>query len=136
MEERIEIAEALLLRQLSDVRHSPIVDDAVAQMLLHKGAFGTAELAKACFVSSRQLERLFHEYIGMTPKKLCNLVRYQFVWNDVLQNPAFSVLDAVWRYGYTDQSHLMREFKRYHTMDIRTAREYAYHVGNIQYQQE
>lgn len=30
---------------------------------------------------SRQLERLFHEYIGMTPKKLGKLVRYQFLWN-------------------------------------------------------
>lgn len=136
LEERVEIAQALFFRQLSGMRHSSMVYDAVAQMLLHKGALPAEELAKACFISSRQLERLFHEYIGMTPKKLCNLVRYQFVWNDVLRNPAFRVMDAVWQYGYTDQSHLMREFKRYHTMDMRTARKYAYHVGNIQYLQE
>ena len=136
LEERIEITEALLLRKLSGMRHSPVIADAVAQMLWHKGAFSAAELAKVCYVSSRQLERLFHEYVGITPKKLCNLVRYQFVWNDVLRNPSFSVMDAVWQYGYTDQSHLMREFKRYHTMDIQTARKYAYHVGNIQYPQD
>lgn len=135
LEERMEIAEALLLQRLSGIRHSSLVYDAVAQMLLHKGALSTAELAKSCFISSRQLERLFHEYIGMTPKKLCNLVRYQFVWNDVLTNPAFHVMDAVWRYGYTDQSHLLREFKRYHTMDIQAARKYAYRVENIQYPQ-
>ena len=103
---------------------------------MHKGAIGVSELAKACFISGRQMERLFHEYIGITPKKLCNLIRYQFVWGDVLRNPAFSVMDAVWQYGYTDQSHLMREFKRYHTMDIQTARNYAHHVGNIQYPQD
>jgi len=133
LEERMEVVEALFLRQLSGMRHSSMIYDAVAQMLLHKGALSTAELAKECFISSRQLERLFHEYIGITPKKLCNLIRYQFVWNDILRDPAFCAMDAVWQYGYTDQSHLMREFKRYHTMDMQTARRYAYHVGNIQY---
>lgn len=138
LEERMEIAEALMLQRLSvsGMRYSSPVYDAVGQILRHKGAISAAELARACFISSRQLERLFHEYIGITPKKLCNLVRYQFVWNDVLRNPSFHIMDAVWQYGYTDQSHLMREFKRYHTMDIQTARSYAYDVGNIQYPKE
>lgn len=109
------------------------VQSAVALILLYKGALTTEQLAKECFISCRQLERLFHEYIGITPKKLANLVRYQSVWREVLENPAFQVQDAVWKYGYADQSHLMREFKRYHGMDMRTARKYAYHVGNIQY---
>lgn len=130
--ERALAAEALFLRQLSGIREHSAVQHAVAQILLHKGALNAAELSKECFISERQLERLFHEYIGITPKKLCNLVRYQFVWNDVLRNPFFKVQDAVWQYGYTDQSHLLREFKRYHSMDIQTARRNAYHVGNIQ----
>lgn len=133
LEERIKIAEALLLQRLSGAEEHPAVWRAISQILTHKGVIGAAELAKECFISDRQLERIFHEYIGITPKKLCNLVRYQSVWNDVLKNPAFRVQDAVWRYGYTDQSHLLREFKRYHAMDIQTARKYAYDVGNIQY---
>ena len=136
LEEWAEIAETLFLRQLSAARHPSVIYDAAAQILLHKGAISASALAKACFISDRQLERLFHEYIGITPKKLCNLVRYQFVWNDVLRNPSFHIMDAVWQYGYTDQSHLMREFKRYHTMDIQTARNYAYHVRNIKYLQD
>lgn len=133
LEERIKIVENLFLQRLSGAKEHPAVQRAIAQILLHKGAIDAAELAKDIFISDRQLERIFHEYIGITPKKLCNLVRYQSVWNDVLRNPVFQVQDAVWRYGYTDQSHLLREFKRYHTMDIQTARKYAYHVGNIQY---
>ena len=93
-----------------------------------------AELAKECFISSRQLERLFGEYIGITPKKLCSLVRYQCLWNEILRNPGFHIQDAVHKYRYTDQAHLMREFRRYHTMDIRSAKIYACgDVGNIQY---
>lgn len=136
LEERIKIVENLFLQRLSGAKEHTAVQRAITQILLHKGALNAAELAKDVFISDRQLERIFHEYIGITPKKLCNLVRYQSVWNDVLRNPAFQVQDAVWRYGYTDQSHLLREFKRYHMMDIQTARKYAYHVGNIQYPQD
>lgn len=133
MEERRGLAEELLLEKLFLARRNQVVDYAIGQILLQKGALSTESLATACFISSRQLERLFHEYIGITPKKLCNLVRYQCLWNEILRNPGFSVLDAVYRYGYTDQSHLMREFKRYHTMDIGNALRYAGHnVGNIQ----
>lgn len=34
----------------------------------------------------------------------------QCLWNEVLRNPGLRILDAVEWYGYTDQSHLMREF--------------------------
>lgn len=134
LEERIVLAEEFLSRQLYQLRQNDIVYNAVAQIILQKGALSAAQLAKECFVSSRQMERLFQEYIGITPKKLCNLIRYQYLWNEILRNPRFCVMDAVHRYGYADQSHLLREFKRYHTMDIRKAKMYAYqNVGNIQY---
>ncbi len=134
LEERRGIVEDFFSRQLSQARHNEIIDGAVRQVIIQKGGVCASELAKACFVSSRQLERLFHEYIGITPKKLCNLVRYQCLWNGILRNPRLSIQDAVYQYGYTDQSHLIREFKRYHTMDIAKARRYAYqNVGNIQY---
>lgn len=94
---------------------------------------GIANLAKESFVSTRQLERLFHEYVGITPKKLSNLIRYQFLWRDILCEPDFDALSAVHKFGYTDQSHLLREFKRYHSMDIHNARIIAFKdVGNIQ----
>lgn len=76
---------------------------------------------------------LFHEYVGITPKKLSNLIRYQFLWRDILWEPDFDVFNAVHKYGYTDQSHLLREFKRYHSMDIHEARTIALKdVENIQ----
>ncbi len=131
--ERVRAAETLLRAQMSRLRRSTAVDQALRQILLREGNRQAAELARDCFVSGRQLERLFHDYIGITPKKLCNLVRYQFLWNEIVRNPNFRIADAVHRYGYTDQSHLMREFKRYHGMDIEAARAYAFdYVGNIQ----
>lgn len=81
--------------------------------------------ARENFISSRQMERLFCEHIGITPKKLSNLVRYQCLWRDIVSQNRFNITDAVHKYGYTDVPHLMREFKRYHSMNIRDAREMA-----------
>lgn len=131
LEERGRAVEAILLDRLFEIRQNSIINSSVEQIMLQRGTQSVTELASECFVSSRQLERLFHEYIGITPKKLCSIVRYQYLWNEILTNPKFRILDAVCKYGYTDQSHLMREFKRYHTMDIRTAKLYAYqHIDN------
>lgn len=133
LQEKISFTEHVSLKRLSDVRENMVVNDTIQNILINKGSLDIAKLAKESFVSTRQLERLFHEYIGITPKKLSNLIRYQFLWRDVLYEPDFDVLSAVQKFGYTDQSHLLREFKRYHSMNIHKARIVAFEdVGNIQ----
>lgn len=136
LEERIKTAETMFVRKLPGIKQHSVIDKAVHHIIRNKGRQSAVELAGECFVSSRQLQRLFHEYIGITPKKLSNLIRYQYLWNEIITDTQFDVQDAVHRYGFTDQSHLLREFKRYHTMDIQTAKNYAHKdVQNIQYQQ-
>lgn len=131
--EKVSFAERLLLEKLQSARENQTVRCAVNAMLGHKGSLDVVKLAKETFVSSRQLERLFREYVGITPKKLSNLIRYQFLWRDILYEPDFEVLNAVHQYGYTDQSHLLHAFKRFHSMDISSAKRLAYkHVENIQ----
>lgn len=133
LQEKVAFTEQVLLKRLSNVRENAVVNDAIQNVLIYKGALDVSTLAKESFVSTRQLERLFHEYIGITPKKLSNLIRYQFLWRDILCEPDFNVLSAVHKLGYTDQSHLLREFRRYHSMDMHKARMIAFKdVGNIQ----
>lgn len=60
-------------------------------------------------ISSRQLRRLFAEYIGGTPKAFSNVVRFQQILQsspEVLKNRLY--LDA----GYYDQAHFIKAFKR------------------------
>lgn len=133
IQEKAFFVEKILQKRLSDVREKAVVNDTIQNILLHKGSLDVSNLAKESFVSTRQLERLFHEYVGITPKKLSNLIRYQFLWRDIVYEPDFDLLSAVYKYGYTDQSHLLREFKRYHSMDIHKAKIIAFKdVGNIQ----
>lgn len=131
--EKASFVEQLLLKRLFDVKENVIVDNTIKNILVNKGFLEISELARESFISTRQLERLFKEYVGITPKKLSNLIRYQFLWRDILFEPNFEVLNAVHKYRYTDQSHLLHEFKRYHSMDIHKARVVAFKdVENIQ----
>ncbi len=132
-QEKCSYVESLLMQKIQDTRKNEIVNYTINNLLLNKGVQEVSHLAKEAFVSGRQLERLFQEYVGITPKKLSNLIRYQFLWRDILCERDFHISNAVYKYGYTDQSHLLHEFKRYHTMDIRSARKMALqNVGNIQ----
>lgn len=133
IEEFIQVAEAVLLKHYHEKHENPLVSEAVATILMRKGNLRAGELSKEIHISSRQLERLFREYVGVTPKNLALLVRYQYLWNDILYAPKFDVSDAVYKYGYTDQAHLLHEFKKFHSMNITEAKRYAMKdVGNIQ----
>lgn len=122
----IRLTESLLLKKLEIARSNKLVDGVMNDILLYQGSLEIQQLSKENFISSRQMERLFHEYIGMAPKKLSNLVRYQNLWRDIVSQSNFDIASAVSKYGYTDSPHMMREFKRYHSMNIREAREMAY----------
>ncbi len=121
----VRLTEFLLLKRLETARSNELVDGVMNDILLHQGVLGINQLSKENFISSRQMERLFCEYIGMSPKKLSNLVRYQYLWKDIVSQSNFDMASAVFKYGYTDLSHMMREFRRYHSMNIRAAKELA-----------
>lgn len=133
LKDRVRIAEEVLLRMLGNRFYNPLVVEAVGEILKRKGNLKALELSREMHVSERQLERVFKEYIGISPKQLSSLVRYQYLWKDICVNPNFRILDEVYRYGYTDQAHLLHDFKRFHTMSLSEAKEYAFSdVGFLQ----
>lgn len=125
LNERVKIAEKILLDELNTKRFNHNLETALFCIFRNKGNIKTTTLADEVFISSRQLERLFNDYIGVSPKQLTSLVRYQKIWNDILFNKHFNVADAVHLYGYTDQSHLLHDFKKYHTLLPSEAKRYA-----------
>lgn len=125
LSERISIAENFLLHHMHPERSSALVQNAIYEMLSHRGNLRTDSLSLTLHVSTRQIERRFQEETGLSPKQLATLIRYQYLWEGLLQRRFRSLADAALELGYTDQSHLSREFKRYHTLTIREALQYA-----------
>lgn len=118
--ERKSIAEKFLLRRLNAKRENFDIMNSLYFIINNNGNAGVAELSDYCVMSKRQLERKFVENTGVSPKQMINLIRYQLLWQDCLKEN-FNIQDAVEKFGYYDQSHLIREFRKYHGMSINTA---------------
>lgn len=119
--DKIRAAEPVLLTILTTSRADPDVLCAVHHMLRTSGRVRMREAASALALSPRQLERRFDACMGLSPKAMSSLLRYQLLWQDMLLSPRFDALDAVARYGYADQAHLLHDFRRRHLMSPREA---------------
>lgn len=132
MQQFIMYVELILLKHLNEKHRNEIVMQSVGDILVHKGNISICDLKSTAYVSDRQLERLFKEYIGVSPKQFASMIRYQYLWNDIVFRKECSSMDMVYKYGYTDQAHMLHDFRKYHGMSISDACKNAYDVGNLQ----
>ncbi len=72
---------------------------------------GVAQVCDSLGLSNRHLVKQFRESVGLTPKTLGRIARFQGVIADCQgrQDVAWSRLAM--RHGYADQAHLIREFR-------------------------
>ena len=81
-----------------------------------RGANGTmpvSKVAAAAHATVRTLERNFKQSSGYTVKDVSALMRFEQVRNRLWHHPDSNLAGLAYELGYTDQSHLSREFKRY-----------------------
>ena len=76
------------------------------------GRVSVDQLANDAGISSRQLERRFLREIGLGPKLLGRIIRFQQVFRAVEQCDAAWAAVAI-ECGYYDQAHLIRDFHQF-----------------------
>jgi AraC-like DNA-binding protein len=109
---RATIERFLLARARPERAARRGVDAAVALILGGRGAVSIAEVAGRIGKSRRQLERAFSEAVGVSPKTLARLARFQNVLRRSGRGrPRWAQLAA--ECGYADQAHLIREFQEF-----------------------
>jgi len=87
---------------------------AAARMLhLQKGQFRVTELAERCGLSSRQLQRQFRDVVGVSPKALARLIRFEEIRKRLMFDPDRSLTDLAHEFEYTDQAHFIRDFREF-----------------------
>jgi transcriptional regulator GlxA family with amidase domain len=80
-------------------------------MTLGDGRARPEGIARAVGISRRQLGRLFQERIGIAPKSLGRLGRFQRVLRALDGDPRVSLAETAARAGYFDQAHMSRDFR-------------------------
>jgi AraC-like DNA-binding protein len=108
----ISISNRILINQIKERFVDPNFMNALYHILKSKGNIRIDTLADRCFIGKRQLERLFRIRMDLSPKQFTNLIRYQNAWRGILRSR--DINELVLQLGYSDQSHLLREFKSYH----------------------
>lgn len=74
----------------------------------------SAIMAKTNY-SYSTLERYFKKETGLTPKKYQSLQRYKYAVEEIYSTQNIDWMHYVNKYGYYDQSHFIKEIKRYTT---------------------
>jgi AraC-like DNA-binding protein len=107
---RLDVVEAGLLRALADVPDpDPAVSWAWRMLRDRHGAVAVGDLAAEIGWSRRHFTNRFRAGIGLAPKVAARVLRFQRASRLLATGvPAASVAA---RCGYTDQSHLVREFR-------------------------
>ncbi|WP_238430215.1 helix-turn-helix domain-containing protein [Chitinophaga agri] len=77
------------------------------------GTTPVSRIAEAAHATVRTLERKFKQSSGHTIKDVSGLIRFEQVRNRLWLYPDENIAGLAHELGYTDQSHLSREFKRY-----------------------
>jgi AraC-like DNA-binding protein len=77
------------------------------------GSMPVSQVAAAAHATVRTLERNFKSSSGHTVKDVSALMRFEQVRNQLWNHPDTNIAGLAHELGYTDQSHLSREFKKY-----------------------
>lgn len=93
-------------------RDSEIVGYCVGALRSVDGRMPIRDLARQTGYSRRYLDRLFQRHIGLSPKVLAEIIRFQCFYRKWAAGVSFDLLKAQLYDHYYDQSHFTKEFNR------------------------
>lgn len=121
LEERLHsvrsFAESIRQAEIVLARHMQFEADRAVELLAERivasqGRLSVVRLAQDVGLSTRQLERRFQTRVGISPKSLARIIRFQKIFKAVEQN-ADNWSNVALSCGYYDQAHLIHDFKAF-----------------------
>lgn len=111
-DERIDLVEAFLRERSDgpDARAAEVA--AIVRLLLDEPSITRVdELARRCHLSTRTLQRLFNDYVGVSPKWVVQRQRLHTAAERIAERPRQDLAALAAELGYFDQAHFINEFK-------------------------
>lgn len=88
--------------------------DATVKRIFAEPRTSVAELASDACLGKKQFERVFDSFVGITPKAYAGIVRFhKALWYMQHRQDDRNYAQIALSSGYADQSHFIREFKRF-----------------------
>lgn len=105
------VETALLARLKQRASHDEAVLGATGLILRSGGLLSIRRLADKIGINSRTLDRRFNTIVGLTPKALCRIVRFQQIFRMIQPGGMHDWARVAADCGYYDQPHFIKEFK-------------------------
>jgi AraC-like DNA-binding protein len=104
------LVQRALVTRVDGARIDPRVRFAVDRIERAQGCLSMARVADAAGVTPRHLERLFLRHVGVGPKRLARISRFQRALM-LLERGEGRGADTAADCGYADQAHFVRDFR-------------------------
>ena len=128
---RLDLFESILAARLPRVRGlQPEIAQALARFAIGGGSGGVGTVVEDSGYSHRRFIALFRRAVGLTPKVFWRVRRFQRAIARIGTTPESSLAELALDEGYSDQSHLNREFRAFAGLTPRQYRELAPASGN------
>ncbi|MES2519714.1 MAG: helix-turn-helix domain-containing protein [Bacteroidota bacterium] len=116
LEAKLPILNAFFLELSAKkaISNQTLIHASLSYILKSKGNISINQLVKLTGYTERHIERTFSESIGLSPKKFGNIVKlhnFLSLLKDKSKQNNFT--NFCYDAGYADQSHLIKEFKKY-----------------------
>lgn len=116
-EERVRVAEHALLTQLQPggkgTGSEERVRQAVQRIYIARGALPIDRLARELGLGYRSLDRAFNLHVGIPPKRLSRIVRFNYALSLLQRGGGLSHSRVAQEAKYADQAHMIRDFREF-----------------------
>ena len=110
--ERFDLVDSFLTRRLADSRPThPGIEWSWHHLYNTHGRAPIGGIAEALGWSHRRLIARFREQIGLTPKLLARVIRFDRAVTAIRASGVRGLAEIAFECGYSDQAHLNREFR-------------------------
>ncbi len=113
VQQKIVLLQQFLLKQLSLQDEDLIFEYCVEKITASKGRITIKELEKKTGYSSRWLNIKFNEKLGVSPKNFSSIIRFKECYQSFIHGNAKSFSRNDFYELYYDQSHFIKDFKRF-----------------------
>jgi len=117
----LAIADRQLSKVLaeSNAATPPLVSQSMQIIYHNKGNLSVTDLAEKAHCSERHLRRSFKQELGLSPKEMLGIIRFQSTLKEFYKKNYSSLTDLALLSGYYDQSHFTNSFPRYYGLPVR-----------------
>jgi AraC-like DNA-binding protein len=113
IQQKLDVIQNFLLKQLYTNPDDQIFEYCIDSITKSKGTIPVKELERKTGYSSRWLNMKFNERIGVSPKGLASIIRFSQYYGALLQDREKDFFKNSFYALYYDQSHFIKDFKRF-----------------------